>query len=352
MNKPRVIAFYLPQYHPTPENDKWWGKGFTEWTNVAKAKPLFKGHSRKAQADLAREAGIEGFCYWHYWFNGKELLDYPFKEVLRLGEPDFPFCLAWANHSWYKNHWSTNNSIVAQKSVLLIGEEYGGVEDYTNHFYSYLNAFKDKRYIKVKDKLLFMIYNPWSFSDFPLFAKTWNSLAEKEKLPGFYFVTHIYDIFRLSEIDKLGQMGYEAINVALHRNPFESERRFKNTFFDKILRKLNVINVKPNIVKYSDALSYLDSELFEKSNIYPTLIPNWDHSPRSGRFGRVMQDCTPKLFGKHIDMIFDRVKNKNADDRIVFLKSWNEWGEGNYVEPDLKYGTGYLEELKIRLVDA
>ena len=162
--KPRIIAFYLPQYHPIPENDAWWGKGFTEWTNVGKAKKLFPGHcqpkvpadlgyydlrlpeTREAQAEMARESGIEGFCYWHYWFgNGKRLLERPFNEVLELGKPNFPFCLAWANESWEKKSWNKNY----KKNMMLIQQKYGGIADYTEHFYSLLPAFLDKRYIKI-----------------------------------------------------------------------------------------------------------------------------------------------------------------------------------------------------------
>lgn len=149
--KARVIALYLPQFHPIPENDAWWGKGFTEWTNVAKAKPLFKGHYqphipadlgfydlrlpevREAQAELAREAGIEGFCYWHYWFgNGRRLLERPFNEVLESGKPDFPFCLAWANHSWSSNSWKKGFAL--QKNTLLLEQTYPGEQDYIDHF--------------------------------------------------------------------------------------------------------------------------------------------------------------------------------------------------------------------------
>lgn len=166
--KVRVIAFYLPQFHPTPENDKWWGKGFTEWTNVGKAKPLFKGHyqpkvpadlgyydlrvpeTRREQAELARQYGIEGFCYWHYWFgNGRQLLQRPFQEVLASGEPDFPFCLAWANHSWEDKQFNKEGG-----NKMLMEQLYPGDEDYIAHFNAVLPAFKDPRYIRVNGEAL------------------------------------------------------------------------------------------------------------------------------------------------------------------------------------------------------
>lgn len=200
--KARVIAYYLPQFHPIPENDKYWGKGFTEWTNVAKAKPLFKGHYqpripadlgfydlrlpevREQQAQMAREAGIEGFCYWHYWFgNGKRLLQRPFNEVLQSGKPDFPFCLAWANHSWKTSTWENGG-----KDRMIVEQRYLGEEDYTMHFQEVLPAFRDKRYITIEGKPLFAIFDPYNFRDVSNFIKTWQRLAKENGLKGIYFI--------------------------------------------------------------------------------------------------------------------------------------------------------------------
>lgn len=208
---PQIIAFYLPQFHRTKENDEWWGKGFTEWTNVAMAKPLFRGHyqpkiptelgfydlrfseNREAQAILAQKAGISAFCYWHYWFgNGKKLLNMPFEEVVRLKKPDMPFCLAWANHSWYKKSWKTNKSNfeLPRGSKLLVEQTYPGIEDIDAHFYYLLDAFRDKRYYKIDGRLLFVIYAPLKMIDWQLFRDRWQELAQKEGLSGFYFVGH------------------------------------------------------------------------------------------------------------------------------------------------------------------
>ena len=179
--KARVLAYYLPQFHPVPENDKFWGPGFTEWTNVAKAKPLFRGHYqpripadlgfydlrlpevREQQAQLAREAGIEGFCYWHYWFgNGRQLLQRPFNEVLASGKPDFPFCLAWANHDWSTKSWQRGKGKV-DSSVMIEKQLYPGDEDYIHHFNYVLPAFRDHRYITVDGKPLFLIFDTYNF---------------------------------------------------------------------------------------------------------------------------------------------------------------------------------------------
>lgn len=369
MDKTQIIAFYLPQFHPTPENNEWWGKGYTEWTNVAKAKRLYKEHYqpkipadlgfydlrlpevREEQVKLARRAGVSAFCYWHYWFgNGKRLLETPFNEVLKLKKPDFPFCLAWANHDWVNKAWTNNNEIILGKSKTLIKQQYLGEEDYVNHFYSLLDAFKDKRYFKIHGKLLFMIYNFKDFSDFPLFKSIWERLAEKEKLPGFYFMTHVLDSATYNnpnKIDELFKLGYNGLNISFHYAPFELKKKnYLERVFPKIYNKYKShVSVKPQIIDYKDAIQLMDSPLFEKNNIYPTIIPNWDHTPRSGRFGRVFHDCTPELFEHHAKTIINRIKNKEKEERIIFLKSWNEWGEGNYMEPDLRYGCQFIDAL-------
>ena len=222
--KARVIAFYLPQFHPFKENDEWWGKGFTEWTNVGKAKPLFRGHYqprvpadlgyydlrcpwvREAQADMAREAGVEGFMYWHYWFgNGRTLMADIFDDVLKSGKPDFPFCLGWANHSWSRRTW--NSDAQNHKNVDLMIQEYPGDEDITSHFYNVLPAFKDKRYITVDGKPIFMIYDPAALPDAPHFMKMWRNLAVENGLNGIHFVGLAGGW--LSKHQKILEMGFD-----------------------------------------------------------------------------------------------------------------------------------------------
>lgn len=221
--KARLLALYLPQFHPIPENDLWWGKGFTEWTNVGKARRYFRNHyqprvpadlgyydlrvaeTRQAQADMAREYGVEGFVYWHYWFgNGKRLLERPFNEVLASGEPDFPFALAWANESWRGfAHGITNRN-------MLIEQLYGGVEDYTAHFRAVLPAFRDHRYITVDGKPLFMIYKPLADPEVKVFIATWRELAEKNGLPGIYFVGH--ENAPVPNVGAIFSTGVDAVN--------------------------------------------------------------------------------------------------------------------------------------------
>lgn len=355
--KARVIAYYLPQYHPTPNNDQWWGKGFTEWTNVAKAKPLFKGHYqpkipadlgfydlrmpeiREAQADLARDAGIEGFCYYHYWFGeGRQELDLPFKEVVKTGKPDFPFCLCWANHSWYAKTWHHDNSVKDKK--LLVEQQYLGKEDNRNHFYSLLSAFKDKRYLTIEGRLIFLIYAPFDIPNVKDFIKEWNELAIENGLKGFYFIAYSLDVEE--EYETFINMGFNGVNSNNQTLFFKKENRIKNITKRIGAKYFNM----PNRTHYSFAMQYFVGQKEKELNIFPTIIPNWDHTPRSGSYGYLFINSTPELFLKHVQQVIATVSNKPDESKICFLRSWNEWGEGNYVEPDLKYGHGYLDSLK------
>lgn len=356
--KARVLAYYLPQFHPIPENDKWWGKGFTEWTNVGKSKPLFPGHyqphvpadlgyydlrvpeTREAQAQIAREAGVEGFVYWHYWFgNGKQLLERPFKEVVASGSPDFPFALAWANQTWS----GTLHGL--QKGETLIEQQYGGVEDYTAHFNTVLPALKDKRYITCDGKPMFMVYSPYEMADVKDFIELWQSLALQNGLKGIYFVA-LCQNFDSDEDkqwfynDMIGK-GFDAINVINLQMPRSSIPLFRRIF----LKSVRVLFRTPQLFYYDDR-AFLPEICLNNDNVFPTLIPNWDHTPRSGKKGSVMLHSSPDNFGRTVRKTVELLKDKPYDKRFVFIKSWNEWGEGNHLEPDLKYGLGWLKELK------
>lgn len=352
-NKVRVIAFYLPQFHPTKENDAWWGKGFTEWTNVGKAKPLFKGHyqpkvpadlgyydlrvpeTREQQAQMAQQYGVEGFCYWHYWFgNGRQLLERPFQEVLKSGEPDFPFCLAWANHSWEDKQFSQQGT-----HKMLMEQLYPGDEDYIAHFNALLPAFQDKRYIRVNGKPLFVVYSPMDLPDAAHFIQLWQSLAKEH---GFqiHFVGHTS---KIEELPLYRTWGFDATIMVRLFHVFQKEF----SLWQRINAKFQRIALgQGRRIDYSKAANYFTGPEDRQPDCYPTVIPNWDHSPRSGRSGHILVNSTPAKFLQHVRRTFAQVMHKPQQERIVFLKSWNEWAEGNYMEPDLKFGKGYLEALQ------
>ena len=352
--KAEVIAFYLPQFYPVKENDVWWGKGFTEWTNVGKAKKYFPTHYqpripadlgyydlrisevREQQAEMAKEAGIAAFCYWHYWFgNGRQLLDMPLKEVVKSGKPDFPFCLGWANHDWSKKNW--NKDVSRFSNEYLMKQEYPGKEDVDNHFYTMLPMFSDSRYYKTHGKLLFYIYAAELIPDLSYFIERWQELAEINKLPGFFFVAGCMDTEKLnSENFKL----CDAVSVDLKSKAF-------GTGGIKWKRRLSYLFPFPiNVVNYKKAIKKWESPIYKNARIYPTIYPNWDHSPRVGNSGTILHNSTPELFKNHVEYMIDMVKEKEMDDRIIFLKSWNEWAEGNYMEPDLKFGKRYINALR------
>lgn len=362
--KARVIAFYLPQFHPVKENDEWWGKGFTEWTNVGKAKPLFKGHYqpripadlgyydlripevREAQAEMARGAGIEGFMYWHYWFgNGKQILERPFKEVLKSGNPDFPFCLGWANHSWTNHSW---NSTTQWKSEKFIAEQlYPGKEDIINHFFSLLPAFLDNRYITIDGNPIFLIYDPLSLPNPRIFMEIWQNLAIKNGLNGIHFIGMASGW--ITNYQKILDLGFDSIQP---NGQWNAERIVSGKYIKLIRHKIitkfgGIVLDKYN---YRDIIEHLYTEFEYRDDCFPLILPQWDRSARSGRRAVIYHGSTPQLFEKNIKDALRLVKNKDSQHKIIFLKSWNEWAEGNYVEPDLKYGHSYLNVIKNSII--
>lgn len=351
----RTIAFYLPQFYPTPENDEWWGKGFTEWTNVGRAKPLFKGHYqprvpadlgyydlrlpevRIQQARMAQEAGIEGFCYWHYWFAGQRLLDRVFSEVVSSGSPDYPFCLCWANHSWKNKTWDPR-----MPDKLLIKQTYPGEQDYEKHFLALLPAFKDHRYIKVNDHLLFGIFEPGDIPNMKMMSEIWNHLAQKNNLPKFCF-------FGLAQgsgaLEPARQVG---LDLVVYDAMFDAVFSHNHLRKNKIKAKLNAVFQQPNPLEYDFYAQTAVKKFSQYPNIIPCIDPNFDHSPRSGSKGTIIVNSTPQKWGRLLQNTIDIIERNQSTD-LLFIKSWNEWGEGNYLEPDLKFGTEYLMETKRRL---
>lgn len=349
----KVLAFYLPQYHPIPENDRWYGKGFTEWTNVAKGRPLFRGHYQPhipadlgfydlrlretvvEQTNMAKKYGVDGFCYWHYWFgNGKQLLEKPFQALVSDKSIDFSFALAWANESWQKKLWDKN-----KKNEIIAEQLYPGDNDYIDHFYSLIEAFKDSRYIRIEGKLLFIIYRPLDIPKVEKMIDLWQGLAKNENLEGFYFVAKDFDC---RNIETLLNKGFDGIyndtllNIHHHLSIITKVRLM-------VERKLLGI---PTTFKYKEAIKYMITKDDYKNNVIPLIGPNWDHSPRSGRNSLILTDCEPLYFRQVLEQAFDSIKSKPNEKQIILIRAWNEWGEGNHLEPDLKYGKGYLEAIK------
>lgn len=306
--KARVLAFYLPQFHPIPENDAWWGAGFTEWTNVAKAKPLFPGHEqpklpadlgfydlrvpevRQQQAVLARAAGIEGFCYWHYWFgNGRRILERPFAEVMASGQPDFPFCLAWANQSW-SGIWHGN------PKAVLIEQTYPGPEDEKAHFDWCLPAFRDPRHVTVDGKPVFAVFMPHGLPDTAAFIRHWRQLAEQAGLPGIYVVAignryapgvDTYRSTMLAPFDAVTQLAPQDFVDSLPVGALDRARRILRPealrYF--IRKQLQRRAGQPKRFDFREVVGQAFAGMPEERRFLPCVLSGWDNTPRSGPRG-------------------------------------------------------------------
>lgn len=351
----RAVAFYLPQFHPIPENDSWWGKGFTEWTNTAKARPLYPGHrqpdlpadlgfydlrvpeAREAQAALARDHGIEAFCYWHYWFGGgRTILERPFNEVLATGQPSLSFCLAWANQTWTGIwHGAADKTLVEQR--------YPGPEDDQAHFDSILQAFRDPRYLRVDGRPVFYIFRPEQLPNAADFVDRWQGMARAAGLDGLYLAAEVSNL--LGAGPKYTSLKADGFDVGVYqRLPAKINKATTNR-----MRAIRKIVGGPEIYPYSkEPIPWPD--VIDAGTHQPTVYPNWDNSPRSGRNGLVLHGSDPARFRTHVRDAVLLLADRPAEQRLLWVKSWNEWAEGNHLEPDLRYGLGWLKALTDELV--
>ena len=354
--KPQLIAFHLPQYHPIPENDEWWGPGFTEWRNVSQAKPLFEGHYqphypadlgyydlrlpevRQQQADLASSYGINGFCYYHYWFTGKQLLERPVAEILSSGQPDFPFCLCWANENWTRR-WD------GQDQEILIAQHYSPADDLA-HIQALLPYFHDPRYIRIQDKPLFLIYRSTFLPNALATTTLWREQAKANGIEDLYIVKAESIPNERSKHPSLD--GFDAAldfqpdwgALPIRKQPSRSWR---------LLNKLAPASQHP--FQANDVRSYpefVDSMLSRPPVEYPRIpcvIPSWDNSARRRNGGAFILDrSTPDEYERWLQWVLCDQRTLNLlPEPIVFVNAWNEWGEGNHLEPDLCWGYQYLE---------
>jgi hypothetical protein len=346
----KVIAFYLPQYHPIAENDQWWGPGFTEWTNVSKASPLFEGHhqprvpselgfcdlrvaeTRHAQAELARAHGIHAFCYYHYWFGGKQLLERPFAAVLASGEPDFPFCLCWANEPWSRR-WDGRADDVLQAQTY-------SADDDIAHIQSLFPAFADRRYLTVEGKPLFIVYQARDLPDPAGTVDRWRSEAARAGLPGLYLMT----------VETGWDAGWDATEAG-----FDAKVLFQPQF--SLLAKTPRLDVGLDSLQVHDYARSWPTLAAPPPVSYPryeTVFPSWDNSARRGSDAVVVHNSTPEAYGEWLRAAVERSLARSVEgalpEPLVFVNAWNEWGEGAHLEPDVKHGRAYLEATR-RVLD-
>lgn len=374
MNKNiRPIAIHLPQFHPFPENDEWWGKGFTEWTNVTKAKPLFEGHyqphlpadlgfydlrleeARLAQEALAKEYGIYGFCYYHYWFNGKRLMNEPIDRKLKNPKEDLPFMLCWANENWSRA-WD------GKDKDILIEQHYNFADD-REHIKFLLPFFKDKRYITIDNKPVFSVYRSADLPDPKETIRIWREEAAKEGLE--LYICRM-DRWNTPNGQEILDLGFDAAidfqpnssNLKAYEETKKSKENIqKVSLSKKIENKLKYELIKHGICKpegkihktidYSEYVNYDLQNLDIDYKRYPGVSPGWDNAARRKFNATVFVNSSPEQFGKWVAGKKDILKHfRSEEENLFFINAWNEWAEGNHLEPCQKWGLQYLEALK------
>lgn len=354
----RAIAFYLPQFHPVPENDEWWGKGFTEWRNTARARPLFHGHyqphlpadlgyydlrlpeTREAQAQLAREHGIHGFCYYHYWFNGRRILERPLNEVLASGTPDLPFCVCWANENWTRV-WDGG-----EKNVLL-GQHYSHADDLA-HIESLIPMFRDPRYIRVDGRPLFLVYRTELLPDPKKTADIWREAARKAGLGDLYLarVEHF-----VSDVDP-ASIGFDAA-VEFAPDGVNTGRLLHQHGLAALLARMGLMPstfLDNRIMEYKAVAEGMSNRPKPPFKRFHCVTPMWDNAARRKTGARILVNSTPERYQAWLRKMVERTRKElNGEEQIVFINAWNEWAEGCHLEPDLKWGRRYLEATRAAL---
>lgn len=373
----KVIAFYLPQFHNIPENDEYWGDGFTEWVNVKNAKTLFEGHKQPRvplndnyynlleddmkiwQAKIAKEHGVYGFAYYHYWFNGKMLLEKPMEQMLANKKVDIPFCICWANEAWTKS-W------VGDTKKILILQSYGREKEWTEHFNYLLPFFKDERYIKEDGKPLVIIYRPHIIDCLEEMIAFWRKLAVESGFSGLVMAAQNIDPDSRALLDRVFdrfieyQPSVARNDLSRANNRFQTLKKIRRKvarevdkhFGIDLLRvgqsKLSKINHMDRI-PYEDAWNAILARKPESDKNYPGAFVRWDNSPRHGDRARIYYGETPEKFEKYMTEQVRRGRDVYHKDKL-FIYAWNEWAEGGYLEPDEEYGYAYLDAIKNSLV--
>ncbi|MBY0542284.1 MAG: glycoside hydrolase family 99-like domain-containing protein [Sphingobacteriaceae bacterium] len=359
-SKLKTIALYLPQYHEVAENNKWWGEGFTEWTNVKKARSLFEGHYQPhiplnknyydlsdndvliSQADLAKSYGIYGFCFYHYWFNGKLLLEKPIHNMLMQQKPDFPFCLSWANENWTRR-WDG-----AEHEVLM--EQKYSLEDDRAHIKYLLPIFKDERYIKIEGKPVFLMYRSELHPQIKQATEIWREEAKRYGFPDLFLI-------RMENFESNlapSTHGFDAGAEFAPNGEFKGEKSAKKNllsyFFKKILHETGIkkSSIYSNgVYDYSNVVENMINRDTPNYKYFRCISPSWDNSARRKKNALMYINSTPALFKKWASKMRKYTSdNLPENEQLLFINAWNEWGEGCHLEPDEKWGTAYLQALK------
>jgi lipopolysaccharide biosynthesis protein len=340
----KVIAFYLPQFHPIPENDLWWGKGFTEWTNVIKAKPNFEGHYQphvpaqlgyydlrvpevmNEQARMAQQYGIHGFCYYYYWFGGKRLLEMPIERMLRVGQPNIPYCLCWANENWTRR-WD------GREHEILISQSHSDDDD-ARVIRDIIRYFRSANYIRVNGRPLLLVYRATLFPDFRRTASIWRDVCGKEGIRDIY----------LALVESFDLVGAD---VPPDRYGCDASVEFPPQGMADLRppsgRILNA-NFRGFVADYRDLVARYASRPVPKYKRFRGVMPGWDNTPRRQDDGICFENATPGAFQAWLENAIEQTKAQfNSDERLLFVNAWNEWAEGAHLEPDRRFGDAFLQ---------
>lgn len=350
---PKLIAYYLPQMHPTPENDAWWGRGVTEWNNVSRAVPQYVGHYQprlpgelgfydlrlkdnlRRQIELAKMYGIYGFSWYYYWFDGKRLLERPLDMFLNDSSLDFPFCLCWANESWTKGFFGSSKEIIMKQSETE--------ESYRNFIHDTIKYLKDDRYITVQGKKLLIVYKPHSVPNCKNVLEYWRKYCLQNGVGELY----ILGCWTGDEKNDVLDLGFDAEtefqpgSLYPYNGKINQELAFVNKqFIGEVYSYRRIVQEK------------FYRKNFKKEKMYNAVMPMWDNTPRRNNQGnRIFHGSTPGLYEIWLKDVIDHYQKEcELDEKLIFINAWNEWGEGAYLEPDRFYGYAYLEATKMALI--
>jgi lipopolysaccharide biosynthesis protein len=342
-NDVRLIAFYLPQYHPIPENDRWWGKGFTEWNNVVRARPNFAQHyqphlpselgfydlrvpeTRALQAELAASHGIAAFCYYYYWFSGTRLLQRPLDEVVASGAPDFPICVCWANENWTRT-WDGGD-----RDVLI--EQQHRSDDAERFIGDVLPLFADRRYVRVRDRPLLLVYCAGALVDPLRWTGIWRSAARQAGHPELF----------LACVQSVHQPPGDPRSLG-----FDAAVEFPPHWTRSNVVTQSVPGRRPGFRgEVLDYVSCAQDMLARPRPAYPLfrgIMPGWDNTPRGQDRSHVFVNAEPVNYGRWLRALVEQARaSRDVEPPLIFVNAWNEWGEGCHLEPDVRYGRAFLD---------
>lgn len=370
-NKAKLIAMYFTQLHAIPENDEWWGEGFTDWVNVKAAPPSFEGHQQprvplnnnyydqsqietlRWQIDLAKSHGVYGFCHYHYWFDGKQLLETPTNLMLKNKDLDMPFCLSWANETWSKRWDGRDHHILVKQTHPPVKERW------KLHFDYLIKAWTDERAIKVHGKPVFVIYRPHRIEKVDQMLNYWRELAHQAGLEGLYFVAQKQYEFPnrecLKEFDAIFQFQpFESIySPSFDKTAIQHSQwfRYVRALPESVQDMLRAVRAK-----FVKELTYYDYDkvwgaIVEVSNdptltTYPGAFVDWDNTPRYKNRATIFKGANPERFAYWFEKLISTMPERKIPEPFIFINAWNEWAEGAYLEPDEKNGLAYLEAVK------